>query len=277
MRRFVLAGRAFALWPAIWFFGAAMACADARMTALVDVLKLSEAAVILSEEGKAQAQDLNRDMLDGQGGAGWAQQVMQIYAPARMVELVRAELEKELSGEALEQVIRFFASSRGTEIIELENAARRAIQDPDVEKAARAKFTEVEESGDERLALIAEYIDQGDMITRNVTSALNSNYQFLRGLAEGDAIEMTEEEMLKDAAGDLEASTRDTTEWLFGFLLLAYHPLGDDDLRAYIAFSETAAGQALNRALFEGFGKAYEDISYALGRAVALNMTAQEL
>lgn len=271
MRRFLT------LWPLVWLFASSAAFADARMSVLVDVLKLPEAAAILSEEGMGQAQDINLEMLDGKGGAGWAQQVSRIYAPSRMVELVRAELEKELSGEALEQVITFFASSRGTQIIELENAARRAIQDNDVEEAARARFTDVEDSDDPRLALITGYIASGDMISRNVTSALNSNYQFLRGLAEGDAIEMTEEEMLKDAAGDIEASTRDTTEWLFGFLLLAYHPLSDDDLLAYIAFSETPAGQALNRALFEGFGKAYEDISYALGRAVALNMTAQEL
>lgn len=277
MRPFATQPRAFLLWPLFWLFAAVSAYADARMSVLVDVLKLPEAAVILSEEGKGQAQDINLDMLDGKGGVGWTQQVSQIYAPSRMVELVRAELDKELSGEMLEQVISFFASSRGTQIVELENAARRAIQDADVEEAARGLFTEVEDSDDPRLALISGYIESGDMISRNVTSALNANYQFLRGLAEGDAIEMTEEEMLKDAAGDIEESTRDTTEWLFGFLLLAYHPLSDDDLRAYIAFSETSAGQALNRALFEGFGKAYEDISYALGRAVALNMTAQEL
>lgn len=271
MRRFLT------LCSLLWLFASSAAFADARMSVLVNVLELSEAAVILSEEGKGQAQDINLEMLDGQGGAGWAQQVSQIYSPARMVELVRAELEKELSGNALEQVITFFASSRGREIIALENAARRAIQDSDVEDAARARFAEVEGSDDARLGLIRKYIESGDMISRNVTSALNSNYQFLRGLAEGGAIEMTQEEMLEDAAGDIESSTRDTTQWLFGFLLLAYHPLSDDDLQAYIAFSETPAGQALNRALFEGFGKSYEDISYALGRAVALNMTAQEL
>ncbi|MDF3413728.1 DUF2059 domain-containing protein [Sulfitobacter sp. M57] len=277
MSPFFGAGRAVLVTFALWVFGALAASADARMTALVDVLKLNEAAMILSDEGKVQAQDINLDMLDGQGGAGWAQQVDRIYAPALMVELVRAELERELSGEALEDVIRFYAGSRGTRIVDLENAARRAIQDPEVEAAARARFAEVEDSMDKRLALITRYVEQGDMISRNVTSALNSNYQFLRGLAEGGALEMTEEEMLADAATDIEASTRDTTEWLFGFLLLAYHPLDDDDLQAYITFCETDAGQALNRALFEGFGKAYEDISYALGRAVALNMTAQEL
>ncbi|MCX7559752.1 DUF2059 domain-containing protein [Sulfitobacter sp. F26204] len=271
MRKFLL------LWPVFWALSTLSALADARMNVLVDVLKLHEAAEILSEEGIAQTQDLNDEMLNGQGGAGWALQVSRIYEPALMVELVRAELEQELKGAELEEVISFYASEKGTQIVELENAARRAIQDKDVEAAARGRFISSEGQDDPRLMLIEEYVKSGDMITRNVTSALNSNYQFLRGMVDGNAIEMTEEEMLKDAAGDIEESSRDTSEWLHGFLLLAYHPLTDDDLRTYIAFAKTPAGQALNRALFNGFGKAYEDISYALGRTVALNMTAKEL
>ncbi len=265
------------LWPLLWLLSVSITLADARMSVLVDVLKLSEAAIILSEEGVEQAQDINADMLDGQGGPGWAMQVTRIYQPEAMVELVRAELKNELAEDALEEVITFFASNRGTRIIDLENAARRTIQDDDVEAAARARFNALEGGEDARLALISEYIDDGDMIDRNVTSALNSNYQFLRGLVEGGAFEMSEEEMLKDAANDIEESTRDTTEWLYGYFLLAYHPLADEDFRAYIDFARTPAGEALNRALFTGFGKAYEDISYALGRAVALNMTAEEL
>ena len=54
-------------------------------------------------------------------------------------------------------------------------------------------------------------------------------------------------------------------------------PLSDEEMAAYIAFARTEAGQALNRALFDGFGAAYEDISYALGRTVAHNMLAEEL
>ena len=44
-----------------------------------------------------------------------------------------------------------------------------------------------------------------------------------------------------------------------------------------VTFSQSEAGLALNRGFFEGFDPHYEDISYALGRAVALNATAEEL
>lgn len=271
MRRSVL------LAPLALCLSAGLLWADARISVLVDVIALPEAAAILSEEGIGQAQGINDDMLGGQGGAGWLAQVQRIYDPQRMVESVRAELEDALEGEALEAVITFYASDLGTQIIGLENAARVAIQDPDVEAAARARYQSVVGSDDARLALLDRYVAGGDMVSRNVTSAINSNFQFLRGLADGDAIEMSEADMLSDAAGDLDEVTQDTTEWLFGYLLLAYHPLDANDLETYVTFSESPAGQALNRALFAGFGRAYEDVSYGLGRAVALNMLAEEL
>ncbi|MEW9921802.1 DUF2059 domain-containing protein [Marimonas sp. MJW-29] len=269
--------RALLFWPIVLTFTAMGALADARMSVLVDVLRLPEAAQILSDEGLTHTQELNTEMLNGQGGAGFQLQVERIYDPSLMVEMVRSELERELEGALLEEVIAFYASDLGTQIITLENEARRAIQDPDVEEAARARHAELEGNDDERLALIGAYIESGDMISRNVTSAMNSNFQFLKGLAEGGAIEMTEEDMLKDVTSDIDESTQDTTSWLYGYLLLAYSPLSAQDLQEYVAFSRSAAGQALNTALFAGFGKAYEDISYALGRAVALNMTAEEL
>ncbi len=71
--------------------------------------------------------------------------------------------------------------------------------------------------------------------------------------------------------------TEDTSVWVYAYMLLAYYPLDDAEVARYATFAETSAGRALNRALFDGFGRAYEDASYALGRAVALNMVAEDL
>lgn len=268
---------ALALAPLFWLACLNAAFADARISVLTDVLRLSEATAILSDEGVAYAQDLNTDMLDGQGGPGWQVQVQRIYDPARMAEVVRERLEAELQGDLLEEVIAFYASDLGDRIVSLENSARVAIRDDDIEEAARARFAELEGTDDPRFAAITRYIAAGDMIDRNVTSAMNSNLHFMRGLVDGKAMEMSEEEILADVAGDLEETTEDTTAWLYGYLLLAYHPLTQEEMARYIAFAETEAGKALNRALFDGFGNAYVDISYALGRAVALNMTGQDI
>ncbi|NNE52508.1 MAG: hypothetical protein HKN30_08905 [Sulfitobacter sp.] len=269
--------RALFLGSLLWLCSMQIALADARLTVLVDVLKLDEATQILSLEGQDYAQKLNDEMLNGQGGPGWQQQVAAIYDPNRMAERVRTELASALQGEMREVVIDFYSTDLGGRIVELENSARRAIGNPDVEAAARDRYAALAGTDDPRLARVTAYIEAGDMITRNVTSAMNANLLFMRGLAEGDAVTMSEEDMLADVQGDMEETTADTTAWLFAYLLLAYHPLSDDDLDTYIAFARTEAGRALNRALFDGFGQAYEDISYSLGLAVALNMRAEEL
>ncbi|PTA99108.1 MULTISPECIES: hypothetical protein [unclassified Sulfitobacter] len=269
MRALVLAAGLWMLALPLW--------ADARSTVLVDVLRLGELAEILQREGLENAETLDRDMLGGQGGAGWALQVRAIYNPERIVETLRGALDAGLQGQAREDVIAFFAQDTGARIITLENEARAAITDPEVEDAARAGFHDLEGSDDPRLAQIATLIDSGDMIDRNVTAAINSNFQFMRGMADGNALQMTEAEMLADVAQQQEEIAQDTRGWLYGYLLLAYSPLEDAELDRYIAFAQSDAGRGLNTALFEGFGTAYEDVSYALGRAVALNMVAEEL
>ena len=48
-------------------------------------------------------------------------------------------------------------------------------------------------------------------------------------------------------------SGRETEDWLYPFMSLAYQPLTDAELQAYLAFSETAGGQRLNAAVFAAF------------------------
>ena len=268
--------RLFVLVPFLWLLAAPL-WADARAQVLMDVLKTDEVALILQAEGLEYAETLNQDMLNGQGGAGWDLQVGAIYSPQRLTETLRSFLEAEVQGALREQTINFFASDLGAQIITLENAARAAISDQDIEDAARSRYVELEANDDTRLAQIKRLVQSGDMIDRNVTAAMNSNFQFMRGLAEGGSVDMTESQMLAEIADQHAEITEDTTGWLYGFLLLAYSPLDDAALDHYIAFAETEAGNALNRALFEGYGAAYAEISYALGRAVALNMVAEEL
>jgi len=59
--------------------------------------------------------------------------------------------------------------------------------------------------------------------------------------------------------------------------MMAYQPLDDDAMDAYIAFSETPSGRALNAALFEGFERMYRDISFGLGLAAARSMGGSDL
>jgi hypothetical protein len=251
--------------------------AGARHTVLMDVLKIAELSDILHSEGLAFGATLNRDWLEGQGGPLWSGQVAQIYDPEKIREGIRAGLEPALEGALLEEAIVFFASPTGTKVISLENAARKALGDRVVEQEARARFAGLAGSDDPRLAQINRMIDAGDLVNRNVTSALNSNYHFLRALVDADIYAMSEEEILGDVLAERDVITEDTAGWLGAFMLLAYSPLTLPELAAYADFAESAAGRALNAGFFAGFDPLYEDISYALGRAMALNIAAEEL
>ena len=70
---------------------------------------------------------------------------------------------------------------------------------------------------------------------------------------------------------------RTTTEWVMSFLLLAYQPLSDADLETYIAFSQTPAGQDMNRAVFNAFDQMFIDISRSLGVASSRYMLGDTL
>lgn len=269
MRRFFAAALVILVALPLW--------AGARHTVLMDVLRIQELSGILHDEGIQFGNTLNENWLDGQGGPAWSQQVRRIYDPQRIREGIRAGLEPALDSQMLEDAITFFASDLGTRIIILENSARRAMSDPAIEEQARAHFAARQGTADSRLDQINRMIDAGDLINRNVTSALNSNYHFLRALVDGDVYAMSDTEILEDVMSEKTDIEADTISWLGAFFSMAYSPLTLEELTQYADFAETPAGKALNNGFFAGFDPLYEDISYALGRAMALNMAAEEL
>jgi hypothetical protein len=255
----------------------AQAQGTAKTTVLMDTLRIAEMVDILRDEGLIYADFLNKDMLDGQGGAFWEGQVDRIYDTGRMQEDVRAGLHAGLTEDQTDAALAFFQTETGARIVALENAARAAMTDKDVETVAKQAYRDVAGSDDPRLAMIETFVIVNDLIERNVSGALTSNYQFYRGMVDGKAFDLSEDEMIADV-WEQEAEVRaDTIEWLYGYLFMAYQPLEDADLEAYVVFSQTDAGRALNAGLFDGFEKVYSDISYALGRAVALEYAASEL
>ena len=254
-----------------------MAQGTARVTLLMDALKMAEMMQIVRTEGLDYARDLNADMLDGQGSGFWASQVDRTYDIHRMSETTRAGLANALQGSDMDATLAFFQTPAGERIVALENAARGAMGDDDIEEIARQYYRDLAQDGGNRLDLIRAFVTANDLLERNVSGALTSNYQFFRGLSDGNAFDMSEDEMIAEVWAQEEEIRADTEEWLMGYLLMAYQPLSDEELEAYIAFSRTDAGQALNRGLFDGFNAMYTDISYALGRAVALELAASEL
>ena len=256
---------------------ASLAASPSELERLHEALSTDELMEILSEEGIDQAEDLRAEMFPGRGGVGWLATTRQIYAPERLSQLFRAAFDASLADADVAPLLEFYDGETGALVSSLELDARRAIQSETVEAAARAAYDEIEGTGTERELLLNRFADLNDLIDRNVDGALNANLSFYRGLATGDAFDMTEDQMIQDVWGQEAEIREETTGWVFGYMTFAYDTLTDAQLQEYVDVTATKAGRDLNRALFAGFDAVFGDVSFELGAATGLFSLGDEL
>jgi hypothetical protein len=193
-----------------------------------------------------------------------------IYDVPTLREGFDAALEAEIAGHpALPEMLAFFGSDLGQRILTLEVDARRALLDEGVKEAAQVTSEKMQAERDPRIKLIGRLIEANDLLEMNVAGALTGNLAFLQGMArEGTyGADVDDEQMMSDVWGQEDQVRTDTSAWLYSYMALAYQPLSDAELEAYIDFSETPAGQRLNAALFAAFDVVFKQVSYNLGRA----------
>ncbi|MCU4651888.1 hypothetical protein N8I71_03550 [Roseibacterium sp. SDUM158016] len=239
---------------------------------MIDAMGLRDVIAIMANEGVAAATNLESSMFPGDGGAAWAAEVNRIHGEGRMIGLFEDAFPVDaMSAEEARTITEFFAAEPGASIALAEIAGRRAFLDPDTEELAREAFRQAVVDEDPRIELLTDFIQSNDLVERNVSGALNSNYAFYRGLLDGGAfqVEIPEELMLAEVWGQEPELRRETIEWLYSFQLSAYAGLEDSAIEAYTALSETPSGQALNAALFRAFDTLFDQLSYELGVAAA--------
>jgi len=262
------------------FLPAALAAQNATdLRILREALGISEILEVMREEGLKNGENLRDDMFPGKGGQEWNATLSDIFDVDQMSELFDAGFTVAMSGTNLSPLIDFFASDRGKRIIALEISGRRALLDDAVEEASHDYLRTAERENDPRLALIKRFSQINALVDTNVEGSLNSNYAFYQGLQDGGAFErrMSEQQMLADVWEQEVQIRSETEQWVYSFLLLAYQPLSDEDIKAYIQLSETSEGQVLNTALFAAFDTMYSEISHALGLASARYLSGEDI
>ena len=246
---------------------------------LWSLLHLDDLVVIMREEGFTLALASDVDLLGRPGGQAWTQRLEQIYEMDRLQRDLQREMLAALNPTHLDALCDFYSAQSVQNVVVLEVSVRRAFLDADVEDRARSAWLN-------GLALTAHedailhFVEVNDLIERNVVGALNSNYAFLRAMTDAHPVaaeRMTDQQILAEVWAEEVEIRQDTSEWLFAFLTTAYDPVSEEVLDAYVAFSETDAGQALNHAIFAAFDKMYLRISADLGRAVGEFSSQQEL
>ncbi|SLN15033.1 DUF2059 domain-containing protein [Pseudooctadecabacter jejudonensis] len=264
---------------AVLAIGTPVLAQDAEIDALFEDLMLEDILSIMREEGLSYGATIGQDLFAGQPSAEWTATVERIYDYDVMVGMVREDFGAALEDVDLAPIIAFFGSDQGQTIVSLEVGARRAFLDEAVEAASEEAAAAAMASEDPRMGLVEDFVTINNLIETNVAASLNSNLAFYGGLVDGGAFggSLTEEQILIDVWGQEAEIRANTTQWIHSFLFLAYAPLDEADLLAYIAFSETDAGEEINRAMFVSFERLFNGISRSLGRAAANEMTSQDL
>ena len=268
-----LAMIAVTVWPAL-----AMAAGVAELS---QALRLPELFKVLREEGIRQAAEMEAELFPGMAGGRWQEVAARIHDPARMAAIVEGRLAAETRDHAgsLDGIVRFMSGDPGARIVALELAAREAFLDEAMREAAEMAWSDMRAEADPRLALIDRLVVANDLIEQNVAGALNGQLAFYQGMREGGALDdaMPEAEMMADLWSQEPQVRADTESWLLPYMVLAYKPLSDADLEAYVDFSLTTEGQVLNRALFAAFDQLFNVLSRALGLAAARLATGQDI
>jgi hypothetical protein len=246
---------------------------------LYAALQLPEILEVMRQEGISYGAKIGEDLFPVAIDPDWSAQVELIYDISRMRAQSEAAFTAELAGADVPAMLAFFTTEPGQSFSMLEVSARRAQLDEAVEAASKDTAAMAMADNTPRYQLIRRFAEANDLIETNVVGALNSNYAFYQGLMQGGAAEpgLTDDEVLASVWDQEPEIRRTTTEWVMSFLLMAYQPLSDADLEAYIAFSETPAGADLNRAVFNAFDQMFIDISRELGIASAKYMVGDTL
>ncbi len=261
--------------------GASLADRKADLDELVELMQFAGTVEIIRIEGQGYGEVIAEDMLSGISAESWNATVADIYDPEWMLELVRQGFDAELSQTDLAPLLKYFRSDAGREVIRLELTARRAFADADVEAAAKQRLEVLTAEQAPILQQVQALIDDSDLVNLNVAGTLNSSLMFFTGFYEGLGPEIggdvTEAQMLSDVWAQEEETRADAVSWLNSYMVMAYQPLPPEQLEEYAAFFRSKEGRDLNRAIFAGFDRMFEEISYKLGLAVASYMSSEPL
>ena len=246
---------------------------------LYAALRLPEILEVMREEGISYGAKIGDDLFPVATDPDWSAQVELIYDIGQMRAQSEAAFAHELEGADIAAMLAFFTTEPGQSFSALEVSARSAQLDEGVEAASKDAAAVALADNTPRYQLIRRFAEANDLIETNVVGALNANYAFYQGLIQGGAAApgLTDDEVLATVWEQEAEIRRTTTEWVMSFLLMAYAPLSDADLETYIAFSQTPAGDDLNRAVFNAFDQMFIDISRSLGLASAKYMVGDTL
>ncbi len=252
---------------------------------LSEALFLPELFEIMATEGRMSILADGAVPLQGASLARFETEVAEIYAPERMLAQFMRVLNNDLQArpEVREDTLAFAATPLGQDILRLEVSAREALLDDEVDLFARhaleeARMDTARQTVRKRLADIRQRIEANDLIELNVSLGLNTSFAYYRGMMMENAVSGMSADMLLQLVWAQEPDIRaDIEDWIESYFLMAYQPLDDDSMQAFLDYVDTPLARAFNQAMFRAFDEVFSEISLNLGRALGRHLTAEDL
>ncbi|KQI69832.1 hypothetical protein AN189_04995 [Loktanella sp. 3ANDIMAR09] len=260
-------------------FGSATVVTAQDIDPVYDALRMDELVTILRAEGLHYGDDIAAELFNGPVSGAWDGAVDAVFDTTVMADTLRSGLAAGLDDTDTDAIVAFYDSPLGQQITTLELSAREAFLDETIEEAATEAAAIAVADGGPRIDQMNAYLAANDVIEQEVTSTMNASVAFYMGLMDGGALppSLTEDEVLRDVYSRQDEIRRDVTSRVYAFLYLAYDPLSDADIDAYITFMESQPGQALSRATYAAFDAYYIDASRQLALAAAAQMRVSDL
>ncbi len=260
----------------------------ARFAAAEDLSRaylLPELFEIMAAEGRNSVLTEGAVPLEGRALADFERDVSRIYDQQTMHDAFLASLMAEVAAtpEVLQDALEFAGTDLGKRVLRLEISARDALLDDEVDEIARlalydAREARTDTAASDRLAMIRERVDVNDLVELNVSLGLNTSYAYYQGMMSENAVNGLDSEQLLFLVWAQEPEIRaDIEDWIESYFMMAYKPLSDDELEAYIEYASTPLAQAFNRAMFRAFETLFNKISLDVGRALGRRLNVEDI
>ncbi|GGE44149.1 hypothetical protein [Actibacterium pelagium] len=274
MKRLFVFLLSFPLWVS-----AATAGAEEKFDQLYRALNLPELIAVMRVEGLEYAEEISETLLQGRVIDDWGGMVEVIYDQTRMEDELRAEMTARMQDADFDALLGYYVGGAGEAIAKAELDARQVLLSEEAEAEAHSLVDHMRQVEDPRLEMLERLEYLNHLIDRNVTSALNSSYEFYYGLIDSGAIPggMSESDVLREVWAQEPEIRQEVDRWIWAYHAIAYEDLTDDDVLGYIAFSKTEEGKALFTVLFESFDTVFRRISRELGLTTGGFLVSEEI
>ena len=245
---------------------------------LYSALRLDEIVQIIKTEGIHEANTTAEIYLKSKGQTGtFRKDIEKLYDRTNISTFLLDGVANRLTEDDAQSALAFYSGSLGAKIAQLEASARLAISDDAVESVAIEIAKAAGSKDHQRYKTLTKNIEDLELVEHNMKGAFASQYGFLTELSQADDIDLSQDQILSMLSANEQKLRGEISAWLIGYSYMAYQPLSDEELDAYLDFLTSKPGKALHKALFDVFNALSVETASALGVLIAATREARDL